>query len=125
MNDRIILIGKTKFYRQEDGSYSALASRIRPAESKYPQILPLDQGKGIEVRGMGSSSQRHRVTITMHRLKMLDEDNRRFAPKSLTDGFVAASIIQGDSEREIESDVQQVQVTERNQIGTMIEIGEI
>lgn len=125
MNEPYIFVGKTKFYRQQDGSYSALATRICPPKSQCSQVLSLDQGKGLEIRGVGSFKPSHRVSITMHRLKLLDNDNLHFAPKSLTDGLVQAALVQGDSQCEIESFTQQLQVCKREEIGTEIIIEEI
>lgn len=106
---------------QNHHHHSGLGS-TEPEHGSAPSLESCAPG---EVPSMGSSRQSHRVTVVMHRIGELDRDNKWSAPKALLDGLVAAELIPGDKESQIDYRVEQVRVHTRAEIKTVITVEEI
>lgn len=97
--------------------------RMVPAVEQRQPALAVEHA--AQVRSMGSSVVRYRVSITMHRIALQDTDNKWIAPKAILDGLVQAFELPGDSERQIDYHVEQIKVAHRKDQKTVIEIEEI
>jgi len=92
--------------------------RLPPAEPERQDAPTLEQ----TVQGETKSAGRPVVRFIFHRQKLLDRDNAFAGVKDLLDGLRHASLIQGDTESEIDLQVEQVKVAHRKEQKTVVEI---
>lgn len=111
-----------RWTQQEYDAYlakrSAVGVKLSPAESQQDQAPALVQAVSRETK----SIRRPVVRFTFYCLRLRDRDNYTSSPKDLCDGLRHASLIPGDSEAEIDLQVEQVKIAHRSEQRTVIEI---
>ena len=111
-----------RWTQQEYDAYlarrSAPGTKLPAAEPERAQANALDQ----TVQGKTEGVRRPAVRFTLYRLRLLDRDNYAGSAKDLLDGLRHAALIPGDSEAEIDLQVEQVKVARRSEQKTVISI---
>ena len=111
-----------RWTQQEYDAYLARRSapriKLPAAEPERAQANALDQ----TVQGKTEGVRRPAVRFTLYRLRLLDRDNYAGSAKDLLDGLRHAALIPGDSEAEIDLEVEQVKVAHRSEQKTVISI---
>jgi len=111
-----------RWTQQEYDAYQARRSqagtKLPPAEPERAQANALDAAVPREAK----SVQRLTVRIVFRRQRTLDKDNYSGSGKDILDGLRHAGLIPGDSEKEIDLQVEQEKVAHLSDQGTVIEI---
>ena len=112
-----------RWTQQEYDAYLARCSQVGvklcPGWSEQTQTDALDG----PVSGEAKSVQRIGVRVVFYRFRLWhDRDNYSSAAKDLLDGLRHAALIPGDSEKEIDLEVEQHKVANRLDQKTVIEI---
>jgi len=93
-------------------------TKLPSAEPERPQANALDAA----VPGKTEGVRRPAIRFTLHRFCLLDRDNYAGSAKDLLDGLRHAALIPGDSEAEIDLQIEQVRIPRWEKAKTVIEI---
>lgn len=100
----------------------ALAAPVSLTQPKPDQGRALEQAGGEEGGGISPSVRRPNVHIALHRVRLLDRDNKWASVKFLVDGLCKAGLIKDDSEQDIDLRVTQTKVDSYSKEGTGVVI---
>jgi len=109
----------------DTATYENFLARRSQARTKLPAPEPeRAQANALDqtVQGKTEGVRRPAIRFTLYRLRLLDRDNYAGSAKDLLDGLRHAALIPGDSEAEIDLQVEQVKVARRSEQKTVISI---
>lgn len=102
--------------------YRAMATAVPHPEPKQDAGRALERFAEEEGGSVPASARRPNVHIALHRVRLLDRDNKWASVKFLVDGLCKAGLIKDDSEQDIDLRVTQTKVDHYAQEGTGVVI---